>query len=216
LERARHHEVSLSHRIGKNNMQVAFYSDRVRNTVLTGVGMATAEGGELLPDVDSGTFSYQGTNLDTNGVRVVLQRVSRAEVRVAGRVTGKIGVGFLVLAGFAPSDTEETLAWMADKIIGLRLFGDAEGKMNLALADVRGALLVVSQFTLYGDVKKGRRPSFIDAAMPDVAIPLYDRFVALLRERGAPSGTAVATGEFGAMMDVELVNDGPVTLLLER
>jgi D-tyrosyl-tRNA(Tyr) deacylase len=149
-------------------------------------------------------------------VRVVLQRVSRAEVRIAGKPVGTIGLGFLVLAGFAPSDTEETLAWMADKIIGLRLFGDAEGKMNLALADVRGALLVVSQFTLYGDVKKGRRPSFIDAAVPDVAIPLYDRFVALLRERGTASGTAVATGEFGAMMDVELVNDGPVTLLLER
>jgi D-aminoacyl-tRNA deacylase len=149
-------------------------------------------------------------------VRVVLQRVSRAQVRVAGRVTGKIGVGFLVLAGFAPTDAEETLAWMADKILGLRLFGDAAGKMNLALGDVRGGLLVVSQFTLYGDVKKGRRPSFIDAAVPDVAVPLYERFVALLKERGAGSGTAVETGEFGAMMDVELVNDGPVTLILER
>ncbi|HVH68848.1 MAG TPA: D-aminoacyl-tRNA deacylase [Gemmatimonadales bacterium] len=149
-------------------------------------------------------------------MRVVLQRVSRAAVRVNGRVTGSIGVGLLVLAGFAASDTEETLTWMADKIIGVRLFADAEGKMNLALADVRGGLLVVSQFTLYGDVKKGRRPSFIDAAVPEVAIPLYDRFVALLRERGAGSGTAVATGEFGAMMEVELVNDGPVTLILER
>src|SRR5438034_4713314 len=94
------------------------------------------------------------------GVRVVLQRVSRAEVRVDGRVTGKIGVGFLVLAGFAPTDSEDGLAWMADKVLGLRVFGDAEGKMNLALADVGGALLVVSQFTLYGDTKKGRRPSF--------------------------------------------------------
>jgi len=150
------------------------------------------------------------------GMRVVLQRVSRAEVRVDGGVTGKIGVGFLVLAGFAPTDTEERLGWMADKILGLRLFGDAEGKMNLALADVGGAMLVVSQFTLYGDASKGRRPSFIDAAPPDVAIPLYDRFVALLRERGAGSGTLVATGEFGAMMQVELVNDGPVTLILER
>jgi len=149
-------------------------------------------------------------------VRVVLQRVSRAEVRVDGRVAGKIGVGFLVLAGFAPSDTEDQLAWMADKLLGLRLFGDAEGKMNLALADVAGALLVVSQFTLYGDARKGRRPSFIDAAPPEVAIPLYERFVALLRERGAGSGTRVETGEFGAMMEVELVNDGPVTLVLER
>ncbi|OLB15568.1 MAG: D-tyrosyl-tRNA(Tyr) deacylase [Gemmatimonadetes bacterium 13_2_20CM_69_8] len=149
-------------------------------------------------------------------MRVVLQRVSRAEVRVAGRVTGKIGAGFLVLAGFHPSDGEDSLAWMADKVVGLRVFSDAEGKMNLALADVHGAVLVVSQFTLYGDVHKGRRPSFIDAAPPEVAIPLYERFVALLRERGAESATRVETGEFGAMMEVELVNDGPVTLLLEK
>ena len=149
-------------------------------------------------------------------MRVVLQRVSRAEVRVDGRVTGKVGKGFLVLAGLAPTDTEESLAWMADKILGLRVFGDADGKMNLALADVSGALLVVSQFTLYGDSSKGRRPSFIDAAPPDIAIPLYERFVALLRERGAGSATRVETGEFGAMMEVELVNDGPVTLILQR
>jgi len=149
-------------------------------------------------------------------VRVVLQRVARAEVRVAGRVTGKIGAGFLVLAGFVPSDGDANLTWMADKVLGLRVFGDAAGKMNLALAEVGGALLVVSQFTLYGDVSKGRRPSFIDAAPPEVAIPLYERFVALLKERGAGSGTVVATGEFGAMMEVELVNDGPVTLLREK
>jgi D-aminoacyl-tRNA deacylase len=137
-------------------------------------------------------------------------------VRVDGQLTGKIGAGFLVLAGFAPADTEATLVWMADKILGLRLFGDAAGKMNLALADVKGGLLVVSQFTLYADVQKGRRPSFIDAAPPEVAVPLYERFVALLKERGAGSGTAVETGQFGAMMEVELVNDGPVTLVLER
>ncbi len=147
-------------------------------------------------------------------MRVVLQRVSRAEVRVAGRVTGKIGTGFLVLAGFHSADTADALSWMADKVLGLRVFGDAEGKMNLALADVGGALLVVSQFTLYGDATKGRRPSFVDAAPPAIAIPLYERFVALLGERG--SGTRVETGEFGAMMDVELVNDGPVTLILEK
>lgn len=145
-------------------------------------------------------------------MRVLLQRVSRAEVRVAGRVTGRIETGFCLLVGFTHDDGEDQLAWMADKVLGLRLFGDAEGKMNLGLADVAGALLVVSQFTLYGDAQKGRRPSFIDAARPDVAERLYDRFVALLRERGA----RVETGEFGAMMEVELVNDGPVTLWLER
>jgi D-tyrosyl-tRNA(Tyr) deacylase len=138
--------------------------------------------------------------------------VSRAEVRVGDRVTGRIGRGFLLLVGFTHADTETQAEWMADKVIGLRLFGDADDKMNLALADVGGALLVVSQFTLYGDAAKGRRPSFIGAARPEIAIPLYERFVALLRARDV----AVETGEFGAMMDVELVNDGPVTLILER
>jgi len=147
-------------------------------------------------------------------VRVVLQRVSKAEVRVAGRVTGRIGPGFLVLAGFAPVDTDAQLAWMAEKILGLRVFGDAEGKMNRDLAEVGGGVLLVSQFTLYGDASKGRRPSFIDAAPPDLAKKLYERFVELFKEK---AGTiAVETGEFGAMMDVELVNDGPVTLVLER
>jgi len=145
-------------------------------------------------------------------MRVLLQRVSRAEVRVDSRVTGAIARGFLLLVGLTHSDTEAQLAWMAEKVSGLRLFGDAEGKMNLALHDVGGAVLVVSQFTLYGDAQKGRRPSFIDAARPEHAIPLYERFVQLLRERGLH----VETGEFGAMMDVELVNDGPVTLWLER
>jgi len=145
-------------------------------------------------------------------MRVLLQRVSRAEVRVGDRVTGRIGRGYLLLVGLTHTDDEATLGWMADKVIGLRLFSDADEKMNLALDDVGGALLVVSQFTLYGDAAKGRRPSFIDAARPEVAVPLYERFISLLRERGAQ----VETGEFGAMMDVELVNDGPVTLWLER
>ncbi|HVA57167.1 MAG: D-aminoacyl-tRNA deacylase [Gemmatimonadaceae bacterium] len=144
-------------------------------------------------------------------MRILLQRVSRAEVRVDARVTGSIGRGFLLLVGFTHTDTETELAWMAEKVTGLRLFADADDKMNLALADVDGALLVVSQFTLYGDASKGRRPSFIDAARPDVAVLLYERFVALLRARGVPT----ETGEFGAMMDVELINDGPVTLWLE-
>jgi D-tyrosyl-tRNA(Tyr) deacylase len=145
-------------------------------------------------------------------MRLLLQRVSRAEVRVGGRITGRIDRGFLLFVGFTGTDSTPEIEWMADKVVGLRLFADADDKMNLALADVGGALLVVSQFTLYGDAVKGRRPSFIDAARPEVAIPLYERFVALLRERVA----SVETGEFGAMMDVELVNDGPVTLWLER
>ena len=151
-------------------------------------------------------------------MRVLLQRVSRAEVRVRGekghdaRVAGRIARGFVLLVGFTHADGAEQVAWMAEKVLGLRLFGDAEGKMNLGLAEVGGSLLVVSQFTLYGDAQKGRRPSFIDAARPELAVPLYERFVATLRGRGVP----VETGEFGAMMDVELVNDGPVTLWLER
>jgi D-tyrosyl-tRNA(Tyr) deacylase len=145
-------------------------------------------------------------------VRVVLQRVSRAAVRVDGQTVGAIGRGLLVLAGFAPADGESALAWMADKIAGLRIFTDGEGKMNLPLGDVGGAVLVISQFTLYGDAAKGRRPSFTDAAPPEVAEGLYRRFVELLRERQVP----VETGRFGAVMEVELVNDGPVTLVLER
>lgn len=146
-------------------------------------------------------------------MRVVLQRVARARVTVGERVTGAIGQGYLLLVGFRSDDDEARLAWMADKIVGLRLFQDDEGKMNLSLGDVGGDVLVVSQFTLYGDVRKGRRPSFVEAAPPQIAIPLYERFVEMMRER-APG--AVETGEFGAMMDVELVNDGPVTLVLER
>lgn len=145
-------------------------------------------------------------------MRVLLQRVSRAEVRVEGSLRGRIGRGYCLLVGFTHTDTEAACSWMADKISGLRIFPDAEGRMNLGLEDVDGAVLVVSQFTLYGDAHKGRRPSFVDAARPEVAVPLYKKFVTLLRERGL----LVETGEFGAMMDVDLVNDGPVTLWLER
>ncbi len=147
-------------------------------------------------------------------MRVVLQRVARAAVRVGDRTVGQISQGFLVLAGFAPTDTDAQLIWMAEKILGLRVFGDAEGKMNRDLTEARGGVLVVSQFTLYGDASKGRRPSFVDAAPPEQARNLYERFVELLKTK---AGTiAIETGEFGAMMDVELVNDGPVTLILER
>jgi len=150
-------------------------------------------------------------------MRVLVQRVARAEVRIAdaeraARTAGRIDRGLLLLVGFTHADDDVVLTWMADKVLGLRLFPDADDKMNLALADVGGRLLVVSQFTLYGDAQRGRRPSFVDAARPEVAVPLYERFVALLRERG----THVETGVFGAMMQVELVNDGPVTLWLER
>lgn len=145
-------------------------------------------------------------------MRAVVQRVSRASVTVEGRVTGRIGRGLLVLVGFAPTDVPDQVEWMADKVAGLRVFADDEGKMNRDLAAVGGGVLVVSQFTLYGDASRGRRPSFIGAAPPEVAIPLYEALIAALRARGIP----VETGEFGAMMDVELVNDGPVTLILER
>jgi D-tyrosyl-tRNA(Tyr) deacylase len=145
-------------------------------------------------------------------MRVVLQRVSRASVTIDGRVAGVIGRGFCLLVGFTHGDTAAQVDWMADKISGLRLFPDAEGKMNLGLAETQGAVLVISQFTLYSDASKGRRPSFIDAARPETATPLYERFVTALRTRGLET----ATGEFGADMQVEIHNDGPVTLILDR
>ncbi len=145
-------------------------------------------------------------------MRVVLQRVSRAAVRVGDETVGQIERGYCLLVGLTHTDTLAEVGWMAEKIVGLRLFPDDQGKMNLGLLDVGGALLVVSQFTLYGSAEKGRRPSFVDAARPELAEPLYEAFVARLKDHGPP----VATGQFGAMMDVEIHNDGPVTLLLER
>jgi D-tyrosyl-tRNA(Tyr) deacylase len=139
-------------------------------------------------------------------------RIRSNEVDGIVRVTGRIGPGFLVLVGFTYGDTELELQWMAEKIVGLRLFPDENDRMNRSIVEARGALLVVSQFTLYGDARKGRRPSFVTAAAPDVAVPLYERFLLLLRERGV----SVESGEFGATMDVELVNDGPVTLWIDR
>lgn len=145
-------------------------------------------------------------------MRVVLQRVARGSVRIDGRVVGAIGQGFCLLVGFTHADAPAEVDWMAEKVSGLRLFADADGKLNLSLADVAGSLLVVSQFTLYGDVAKGRRPSFTAAARPDIAIPLYQHFIAALRAQGLD----VQTGEFGADMEVDIVNDGPVTLVLDR
>jgi D-tyrosyl-tRNA(Tyr) deacylase len=144
-------------------------------------------------------------------MRAVLQRVRRARVLVGDEVVGAIEQGLLVLLGVAGGDTPEQARWLADKTVGLRIFNDSEGKMNLALTDAGGAVLVVSQFTLYGDARKGRRPSFIAAAAPEVAIPLYEAFIDALRSHGV----AVATGRFAADMQVELVNDGPVTLILD-
>jgi D-tyrosyl-tRNA(Tyr) deacylase len=152
-------------------------------------------------------------------MRILLQRVSRAEVRIlpeapgeAPWVSGRIGPGYVVLVGFTATDTAAELRWMAEKIVGLRLFPDDEGRMNRDLAEHGGALLVVSQFTLYGDARKGRRPSFVTAASPAIATQLYNDFLILLRA----SGVVVETGSFGADMEVDLVNDGPVTLWLER
>lgn len=144
-------------------------------------------------------------------MRAVVQRVSRAKVTVAGEITGEIGAGLLILLGVAEGDSAADAVMMADKLVGLRIFEDGEGKMNLALADVGGAMLVVSQFTLLGDCRKGRRPSFIAAARPEVAEALYRTFVAEVQGRGIP----VATGRFQTHMDVELVNNGPVTLLVD-
>jgi D-tyrosyl-tRNA(Tyr) deacylase len=152
-------------------------------------------------------------------MRILLQRVGRAEVRIRpdevdaeSSVSGRIQSGYLLLVGFTHTDTEAELRWMADKIVGLRLFADTDGKLNHDLAESAGALLVVSQFTLYADVSKGKRPSFVRAARPETAIPLYNQFVMFLRGQGI----VVETGKFGAMMEVELVNDGPVTIWLER
>ena len=144
-------------------------------------------------------------------MRSVIQRVSSASVTVDGEVVGKIGSGLLVLLAVAPGDGERELDWMAGKVSRLRIFGDASGKMNLSVRDVGGQVLVVSQFTLYGDCRKGNRPSFTGSAGPALAEPLYERFI----ERLAAEGLHVESGRFGAMMDVALVNDGPVTLVLD-
>ena len=144
-------------------------------------------------------------------MRAVVQRVSRAQVTIDGEVVGRIGPGLVVLLGVTHADTAEQGRWLAEKVVGLRIFNDADGKMNRSLDEVGGAMLIISQFTLYGDCRKGRRPSFVDAAPPDIAIPLYEGFINAVKALGVP----VATGRFGADMQVELVNDGPVTLIVD-
>lgn len=145
-------------------------------------------------------------------MRALVQRVSQAAVRVEGETVGAIGHGVVVLVGVTHGDGEEQAEWLARKVAGLRIFEDAEGRMNAGLLDVEGAALVVSQFTLYADARKGRRPSFTDAAPPEMAEPLVEHFAARLADMGVP----VESGVFGAYMQVEILNDGPVTILLER
>lgn len=144
-------------------------------------------------------------------MRALIQRVSQAKVEVSGRITGQIGKGLLILLGVAPDDVEKDMEFLVDKISNLRIFGDEQDKMNLSLLDVKGEVLIVSQFTLYADCKKGRRPSFIDAAAPVLGEEMYKKFIQRFRQ----TGLKVQEGEFGAMMDVSLVNDGPVTIMLE-
>lgn len=144
-------------------------------------------------------------------MRVVVQRVARARVVVDGETVGQIERGLLVLLGVTHTDTSEQARWLAEKVVGLRIFEDEAGKMNRDVTEAGGGVLVVSQFTLYGNAQKGRRPSFIEAAPPEIAIPLYEAFVNAVKALGVP----VATGRFGAMMQVELVNDGPVTLIVD-
>lgn len=145
-------------------------------------------------------------------MRVVIQRVSSASVSVDKKIIGNCAAGLLILAGIEEADTEEDAIWLSSKIANLRIFNDAEGKMNLSLKDVNGEMLVVSQFTLHASTKKGNRPSYILAARPEKALPLFNTFVEMLKKE---SGRPVATGEFGAHMEVSLVNDGPVTIIID-
>jgi D-tyrosyl-tRNA(Tyr) deacylase len=144
-------------------------------------------------------------------MRAVVQRVSRARVLIGDEVAGAIGEGLLVLLGVTHGDTVEQAIWLADKVVSLRIFEDDQAKMNRSVDECGGGVLVVSQFTLYGDCRKGRRPSFVDAAPPEMAVPLYEAFIRAVGAHGVPT----ATGRFGAMMEVELVNDGPVTLIVD-
>ena len=144
-------------------------------------------------------------------MRVVAQRVSKAQVSIEGNVVGKIDKGLLIFLGITHRDNEKDAKWLVNKISGLRIFSDEDGKMNKSIEDIEGEILLISQFTLYGDARKGRRPSFIDAAKPDIAVPLYNKFIELIREKNLK----VSTGEFGADMKVELLNDGPVTMIIE-
>ena len=145
-------------------------------------------------------------------MKVVIQRVKESKVEIENNIFSKINKGLLVLVGFSNEDNKEKIEWMANKIIGLRIFSDENNKMNLSVKDINGEILIVSNFTLYGELAKGYRPSFSDAANPEIAIPLYDYFVKFISNFGIP----IKTGIFGAMMDIHLINDGPVTIILEK
>lgn len=145
-------------------------------------------------------------------MRIVIQRVKEASVAIGEEIAGKIGKGLLILLGIEEADTEEDIQWLCGKIARLRIFDDAEGVMNCSVVDVDGALLVVSQFTLHASTKKGNRPSYIRAARPDFAVPMYEKFIETLRQE---TGKEIQTGRFGAMMDVALINDGPVTIIID-
>lgn len=143
-------------------------------------------------------------------MRVVIQRVQNASVNIENKIKSKIGQGLLVLAGFENEDTVEDITWICNKLVNLRIFNDEEGKMNLSVSDVKGSVLLVSQFTLFASTKKGNRPSFLESAKPDIAIPLYEKMIQILSAK-----ISTETGEFGADMKVELLNDGPVTIIID-
>lgn len=145
-------------------------------------------------------------------MRAIIQRVTQASCTIDSNITGQVGLGFLVLLGIEDTDTEDDLQWLAQKIVGMRVFGDENGLMNKALADVNGGILLISQFTLFAQTKKGNRPSFIKAARPDKAIPLYEKMISTLETL---TGKKIATGIFGADMKISLLNDGPVTIIMD-
>lgn len=145
-------------------------------------------------------------------MKIVIQRVSQASVTISGNIKSSIGLGLLVLAGFEEADTAEDITWTSNKLVNIRIFSDAEGHMNLGIKEVNGDIIIVSQFTLHASTKKGNRPSFIRAAKPDVAIPLYEQFI---KQVETDLGKSVGTGEFGADMKVQLLNDGPVTIIID-
>jgi D-tyrosyl-tRNA(Tyr) deacylase len=145
-------------------------------------------------------------------MRVLIQRASEASVKIEGKIQGEIGRGFVILVGIESEDTRDDIDWLVRKIIGLRIFNDEDGKMNHSIVDIEGEFLVISQFTLHASTKKGNRPSYIKAARPEIAIPLYEDFIQILRKE---SGLKVETGSFGADMKVQLINDGPVTIWID-